>query len=95
MDPQFLTSHFCRSLVFAAAVVSGASPLRAQGLDDKVVIITSFSKDLTQPYAQAFEKKYPGIKVEVESQHGIRRRLHPRDEIEPAGYFLGVCARRL
>ena len=69
MDPQFLTSHFCRSLVFAAAVVSGASPLRAQGLDDKVVIITSFSKDLTQPYAQAFEKKYPGIKVEVQNRN--------------------------
>jgi len=41
----------------------------AHGLEDKVVVITSFSKDLTGPYAAAFEKKYPGTKVEVQNRN--------------------------
>jgi phosphoglycerate transport regulatory protein PgtC len=41
----------------------------AQGLEDKVVVITSFSKDLTGPYAAAFEKKHPGTKVEVQNRN--------------------------
>ena len=31
--------------------------------------MTSFSKDLTTPYAQAFEKKSPGLKVEVQNRN--------------------------
>jgi len=53
--------------VIVAAVLSAAAP--AQQLDGKLVIITSFSKDLTTPYAQAFEKKYPGLKVEVQNRN--------------------------
>ena len=50
---------------------SCSSPCRplAQGLENKLVIVTSFSKDLTAPYAQAFEKKYPGTKVEVQNRN--------------------------
>jgi ABC-type Fe3+ transport system substrate-binding protein len=42
----------------------GAS-LAAQALEDKLVIVTSFPKDLTQAFEQAFEAKYPGVEVEV------------------------------
>lgn len=54
----------------AAAIVCAAPSLGlAQGLEDKVVIITSFSKDLTGPFAAAFEKKHPGTKVEVQNRN--------------------------
>jgi iron(III) transport system substrate-binding protein len=43
-------------------------PATAQQIESKLVIITSFSKDLTAPYAQAFEKKYPGTKIEVQNR---------------------------
>ena len=69
MTPRFWTPYFCRSLVLAAGLAVGANLALAQGLEDKVVIITSFSKDLTQPYVQAFEKKYPGTKVEVQNRN--------------------------
>jgi ABC-type Fe3+ transport system substrate-binding protein len=41
----------------------------AQGLEDKVTIVTSYSKDLTAPLAAGFEKKYPGTKVEVQNRN--------------------------
>jgi len=37
----------------------------AQAIEDKLVIVTSFPEDLTGPFQAAFEKKYPGTKVEV------------------------------
>lgn len=37
----------------------------AQAVEDKLVIVTSFPEDLTGPFQAAFEKKYPGTKVEV------------------------------
>ena len=40
----------------------------AQALEDKVVIVTSFSRDVTGPFAEAFQKKHPGTKVEVQSR---------------------------
>jgi len=55
----------------AAAVVAGiaagmlAAPGQALALEDKVVIVTSFPKDLTGPYKKAFEAKFPGTTVEV------------------------------
>jgi phosphoglycerate transport regulatory protein PgtC len=57
------------SVTAVAAVVLAASPLSAQHLEDKLVIVTSFSKDLTAPFAQAFEKKYPGTKVEMQNRN--------------------------
>jgi ABC-type Fe3+ transport system substrate-binding protein len=41
----------------------------AQPLENRVVIVTSFSKDLTGPFASAFEKKHPGTKVEVQNRN--------------------------
>lgn len=64
-----MNPKLCRSLMLAVALAFGAVPVLAQGLEDKVVIITSFSKDLTVPFAQAFEKKYPGTKVEVQNRN--------------------------
>lgn len=52
---------------FAAFAVSVSAS--AQTLEDKLVIVTSFSKDLTVPFAQAFEKKHPGTKVEVQNRN--------------------------
>ncbi len=40
-------------------------PLQAQALEDKVVVVTSYPKDLTGPFKKAFEAKYPGVKVEI------------------------------
>ncbi len=37
----------------------------ADKLEDKLVIVTSFPKELFKAYAAAFEKKHPGTKVEV------------------------------
>jgi ABC-type Fe3+ transport system substrate-binding protein len=64
-----MTRNLCRPLVLATAFALGSGPLLAQGLEDKLVIVTSFSKDLTTPFAAAFEKKYPGTKVEVQNRN--------------------------
>ncbi len=37
--------------------------------EDRLTIVTSFSKDLTAPYAQAFQKKYPGTRVDVQNRN--------------------------
>ncbi|MFQ5995025.1 MAG: ABC transporter substrate-binding protein [Acidiferrobacterales bacterium] len=40
-------------------------PAQSLALEDKLVIVTSFPKDLTSKFKAAFEKKYPGTKVEM------------------------------
>ena len=47
----------------------GVGSAQAQQLEDRLVIVTSFSKDLTGPLAQAFEKKHPGTRVEVQNRN--------------------------
>ncbi|MEW6454408.1 MAG: extracellular solute-binding protein [Pseudomonadota bacterium] len=47
----------------------GANSALAQQIEDKLTIVTSFSKDVTSPFQQAFEKKYPGTKVEVQNRN--------------------------
>ncbi|MBI3128466.1 MAG: extracellular solute-binding protein [Candidatus Tectomicrobia bacterium] len=62
---------FCLSRrgLLSAALLSAlallAAPAGAAGLEPKLVIVTSFPKDLYSVYARAFEKKHPGTKVEV------------------------------
>jgi phosphoglycerate transport regulatory protein PgtC len=56
-------------LLLALAFSLAMAPALAQGLEDKLIIVTSFSKDLTAPYAQAFERKHPGTKVEVQNRN--------------------------
>ena len=63
-----MTRNICR-LALAAAFALAVTAAHAQGIGDKLVIVTSFSKDLTVPFASAFEKKYPGTKVEVQNRN--------------------------
>jgi len=42
-----------------------ALPLAAQALEDKLVVVTSFPKELTQAFKQAFEAEHPEVQVEM------------------------------
>jgi phosphoglycerate transport regulatory protein PgtC len=70
---------FNRRLVMAAAAVlalSGAPhPASAQAPTGKVTVVTSFSKDVTDPVKKAFETAYPGVTLEVQNRNtnaGVR-----------------------
>jgi phosphoglycerate transport regulatory protein PgtC len=52
-----------------ALAVIAAGNTRAQDIENRLVIVTSFSKDITEPYRTAFQKKYPGTKVEVQNRN--------------------------
>ena len=54
-----------RSLCLAAVLSLAATSAFAQAIENRLVIVTSFSKDVTEPFAQAFQKKYPVTRVEV------------------------------
>jgi len=58
-----------RRCVFAAALALVGGAAHAQGIENRLVIVTSFPKDLTGPLAQAFEKRNPGTKVEVQNRN--------------------------
>ena len=58
-----MAATFTRRMLLAAAFALPGAGAFAQGIENRLVIVTSFSKELTAPYAAAFEKKYPGIKV--------------------------------
>ncbi|MGH6768209.1 MAG: ABC transporter substrate-binding protein [Xanthobacteraceae bacterium] len=58
-----------RRCLLAAAVVLAAQAAHSQAIEDRLVIVTSFPKDLTGPFAKAFQKKYPGTKVEVQNRN--------------------------
>jgi phosphoglycerate transport regulatory protein PgtC len=66
--PMLRTTPIGHRLVLAA-LLTLPSIAHAQQLEDKLVIVTSFSKDLTAPFAQAFEKKHPGTRVEVQNRN--------------------------
>jgi iron(III) transport system substrate-binding protein len=63
------STHLTRRAALAMTAAIVVRPAFAQGLEDRLVIVTSFSKDLTTPLAQAFEKKYPGTKVDVQNRN--------------------------
>jgi phosphoglycerate transport regulatory protein PgtC len=56
-------------LLFAGTFGVFAFAANAQGLEDKLTIVTSYSKDLTGPLAEGFEKKHPGTKVEMQNRN--------------------------
>jgi len=59
---------FGRNLLITGAVLLAvlvAIPYQAAALEDKIVIVTSYPKDLTGPFKKAFEAKHPGTIVEV------------------------------
>ena len=57
-----------QSAVFAAALAV-AVPAHSQEIESRLTIVTSFAKDVTEPYRQAFQKKYPGTTVEVQNRN--------------------------
>jgi phosphoglycerate transport regulatory protein PgtC len=56
---------------FAAALVVGllGAPVLAQAPSGKVTVVTSFAKDVTDPFKKAFEKAYPGTTLEVQNRN--------------------------
>jgi phosphoglycerate transport regulatory protein PgtC len=72
-------THTCAYRLLFGALALGlavsASPATAAQLENKLVIVTSYPKDLFAPFQAAFEKKNPGTKVEVlnkETAAGIK-----------------------
>ena len=60
-----------RALLAASAfTLSGAGALvPAAAQTGKVTVVTSFAKDVTDPFKKAFEKAYPGTALEVQNRN--------------------------
>ncbi|UFN49313.1 extracellular solute-binding protein [Roseomonas sp. OT10] len=61
-----------RRTVAAAALLAPAalaSRARAQAPTGKVTVVTSFAKDVTDPFKRAFEKAVPGVTLEVQNRN--------------------------
>jgi len=52
-----------------AALTLATTAALGQQIEDRLVIVTSFAKELTTPFAQAFEKRHPGTRVEVQNRN--------------------------
>ena len=52
-------------LVTVLALAVAAAPFSAGAMEDKLVIVTSYPPDTTNTVKAAFEKKHPGVKVEM------------------------------
>jgi len=63
MKPCIPVPMHLAAAAFAAAVALAA--FTAPAAAGTITIVTSFPKDLTQVYKTAFEKRHPGIKVEI------------------------------
>ena len=53
------------TIAFGVALAVLAAPLGAFALEKKLVIVTSYPPDTTTTVKKAFEKKHPGVKVEM------------------------------
>ena len=84
-----------RLLAAAAILAALAAPAGAQAPSGKVTILTSFSKDVTEPFKKAFEKAHPaGPGRRAEPQHQRRREVSGGDEgQQPGRHLLGLGAR--
>jgi phosphoglycerate transport regulatory protein PgtC len=58
---------FTAALAGALSVAAGAA--LAQAPTGKVTVVTSFSKDVTDPFKKAFEQAYPGTQLEVQNRN--------------------------
>ena len=59
-----------RHSVAAAALIGTALFTGAAfAQSGKVTVVTSFSKDVTDPFKQAFEKAHPGVTLEVQNRN--------------------------
>jgi ABC-type Fe3+ transport system substrate-binding protein len=52
-------------LFFVVLLAFAAMPSQSSALEGKVVVVTSFPKDLTNAFKNAFQKKNPGVKVQI------------------------------
>ncbi len=51
-------------------VFGGLAPALAQSAPaGKVTVVTSFAKDVTDPFKKAFEKAYPSVTLEVQNRN--------------------------
>jgi phosphoglycerate transport regulatory protein PgtC len=67
----------CATAVTAVALALGLSigDAHAQAPSGKVTVVTSFSKDVTDPFKKAFEAAVPGVTLEVQNRNtnaGVR-----------------------
>lgn len=62
---------FTRRAALAATfgLVAAVSSASAQAPSGKVTVVTSFSKDVTDPIKKAFEKAVPGVSLEVQNRN--------------------------
>ena len=51
-----------------AAIFAVAAPVQAQGLEERLTIVTSFSRDVTTPFVKAFQRRHPGTRVEIQNR---------------------------
>jgi len=58
-----------QAAVTVVALAATASSSWAQTPSGKVTVVTSFSKDVTDPFKKAFEKAYPGTTLEVQNRN--------------------------
>ena len=80
----------------ATLVIAMAGAAAAQAPSGKVAVVTSFSKDVTDPIKKAFEKAHPGVAGSAEPQHQCRREIPRGDQgQQPGRPVLGLGARRL
>lgn len=58
-----------RLAVALVASTLASNAVFAQAPSGKVVVVTSFSKDLTDPFKKAFEKTVPGVTLDVQNRN--------------------------
>ncbi|MBL8588034.1 MAG: extracellular solute-binding protein [Methylobacteriaceae bacterium] len=67
---------YCNLAALTAALFAAlASPVAAQAPAGKATVVTSFSKDVTEPFKKAFEQAHPGVTLEVQNRNtnaGVR-----------------------
>jgi phosphoglycerate transport regulatory protein PgtC len=64
-----MVARYTLGAAFSIAVSLLPVLAMAQGIESRLVIVTSFSKDVTEPFRQAFQKKHPGTNVEVQNRN--------------------------
>ena len=65
---------------FALTGLVLAGSAQAQQVTGRVNVITSFAKDVTDPFKSAFEKKYPGVTIEMQNRNTNAGVKHPRGD---------------
>ena len=58
-----------RTIIAALLTLAASAPALAQAPAGKVTVVTSFAKDVTDPYKKAFEKAFPGASLEVQNRN--------------------------